>query len=123
VRVFLCPNFLQVPNMPRIVKAPNGHYSLDGLSLRDGRPTLYKDPDDDVTVVIDWSRVLGSATIDTIENTGTGITVDNASNTTTTSTFNVYGTPTRNDARVNIKATLDDGQVITERLNVIERDL
>lgn len=108
--------------MARIVKDTNGHYALNGLSLRDGRPTLHKDADDDVTVVIDWSRVLGSATISSIANTATGVTVDSASNTSTTSTFNVSGEP-NNGAKVVIKATLDDGQVITERLNVIERDL
>lgn len=108
--------------MARITKEINGNYALEGLSLKDNRPTLHKDELSDITVVFDWSRVIGSETIASVTNTADGATIDSETNDTTTSEFDVSGKP-RANATVLTSVTLTDGQTLVERLNVIERDL
>ena len=106
----------------RIVKASNGRYSVVGGAERDGRPVIFKDEQDDIAVTMDWSRVLGSATISSAAITGSGISFDNLANTTTQVSFNVYGKP-RCGAKLGVLVTLSDGQTMTDRISVVERDL
>lgn len=106
----------------KITKAQNGRYSTNGCALRDGRPVIFKDEQDDIAVTMDWSRVLGSATISSAAITSSGISFDNLANTTTQVSFNIYGKP-RFNAKLVVLVTLSDGQTLTDRINVVERDL
>lgn len=105
-----------------IVKDINNRYAMSGAALRDGRPTMFLDELDDIAVSMNWSRVIGSAAISTVTITADGINYDGLTNTATTISFNVYGKP-RCNAKLVISVALDDGQVMTDRINVVERDL
>jgi hypothetical protein len=94
----------------RIIVQENGRHTLRGLHMQDGHPALWMDKDEILTVNVDWSRWLGSATISSDTwTTDDNVTISSQSNTTTVSTVTISGDPgTRSD--LTITMTASDGQ-------------
>lgn len=62
---------------------------LRGLKPRGRAAVLSLDDNETLNVSLDWSEWLGTDTIASVSNVGTGVTLSGASNTTTTATFTV----------------------------------
>lgn len=100
----------------------NGRLTYRGLFLTDGYPSMWKDEDEILTLTVDWSRWLGSATIasDTWT-TEDNVTIDSQSNTTTVSTVTISGDP-GNVSRLVCSMTDSSGQKKQLTIRVYGRD-
>jgi len=67
---------------------------LRGVKPRGAAVVAQQDRNEALNYTVDWSSWLGSDTISSVENATTGISLANASNTTTTATFRLSGTTT-----------------------------
>lgn len=78
----------------QILVLENGRITARGLFLTDGYPSIWKDQDETLTLTVDWSRWLGSATISTSAwATDDNVTLSGAANTTTTASITLSGDP------------------------------
>lgn len=100
-----------------IVLAENGRHAVRGVSVvNQSEFVAYQDDDDALTYVIDLANYLDGATISSVSRLPNGATITNTSNTTTRITQRLKGF-----GRVEIKATLSNGDVQQLFLNVAAR--
>jgi hypothetical protein len=79
----------------RLIKVlEQGKLICRGLKHRGKNVSIAQDSDETLSYSVDWSTWLGSDTIASVINEATGVTVTGASNTTTTTTFNLNASRT-----------------------------
>lgn len=85
----------------------NGRIAARGLHRIGQGVGMTIDDDEIIQIKVDWSAFLGADTIATVSNDGNGATVSAASNTTTTTQFNIAAT---HGAIIEHRITTNTGQ-------------
>jgi hypothetical protein len=76
----------------RLIKVlQQGKTVLRGLKPRGNAVVATQDENEVLDYIVNWSGWLGTDTIASVTNTTTGLTITNASNTTSTATFRLSG--------------------------------
>lgn len=100
-----------------IILAQNGRHGLRGISARNPSEfEAYQDDDDNLTYTVDMASYLGSATISSVTRVPYGLTVGNASNTTTQLSQRLKGF-----GYVDIKVLLSSGDTEQFRIHIVPR--
>jgi hypothetical protein len=100
-----------------IIMAQNGRHGLRGISARNPSEfEAYQDDDDNLTYTVDMASYLGSATISSVTRVPYGLTVGNASNTTTQLSQRLKGF-----GYVDIKVSLSSGDTEQFRIHIVPR--